>query len=141
MKQLNGTRDIFVSKMNSEYRHLLFLLDRVSRAIENKYSTDATNEVLDDLLEYAQTYFHKEEKVLEHYHWPNLREHEAEHTILIYEIQGMCEKYHTGDLTTTLEAINFLAERLAKHIEGADKHYGLYSNTGKTSQSPIMACA
>ena len=122
----NESYSVFVPEMDKEHRQFLYLLKRVSRAIGKKYSLEATIEVLDDALEYANTHFTAEEKMLEDHKYPGLNEQKAQHAEFIYQMRKLSTSYHEGNPITPLATINYLSEWFIKHIQGTDKLYGLH---------------
>jgi len=78
---------------------------------------------VDDLIEYTEQHFVYEESMLRQRGYSALVEHQELHKSLAAQAHELRDKFRAGDLTVTIETMQFLKGWLTNHILSADMAY------------------
>ncbi len=81
--------------------------------------------VLEELLNYTDYHFKREERIMEICDYPNLHKHRLVHQHLISSVLQKKQRYEAGEETVD-SIMNFLCDWLTGHIVGMDKSIGTH---------------
>jgi hemerythrin-like metal-binding protein len=86
---------------------------------------DATSlaTTVDSMQQYIRYHFSTEERLLEHYDWPGLREHKLLHEKFIAKTEELLRLGAIDVIQALREAFVFLASWIVNHVEGEDQDY------------------
>jgi hemerythrin len=124
----NDSYSVGVIAMDNQHKKIFDLINQLHTAMSTGKGKEVIGNVLDEMLEYTQTHFTAEEKLLEKHNYPKLAEQKKEHAFFIQKVNEMKQKMHAGSLTLSLETSVFLKDWLSHHISGLDKEYGKFFN-------------
>lgn len=112
-----------ISAMDAQHAQLIDMINRLYEAMRSGRASDASGQILTELMDYAHTHFSSEEVLLEKMGYPNLAEHKEVHTKLLQEVADYQRQYQTGKINA-FSLLNFLKNWLMKHIADHDVAYG-----------------
>jgi len=112
---------IGIEKIDQDHKVLVSLVNR-SIVILNSGGQDnkEIQNILDELLDYTQYHFKREELLMKVCEYPGLIKHQQVHQLLIKEVRRRIKEHEIGVLTAK-ELQHFLADWLKNHILGMDK--------------------
>ena len=95
--------------------------------------------ILEDLLahlvDYTSYHFAREAQLMERIRYPEYRQHQLEHAELRAAARAMQDRRASGEITMTIEVMQFLTEWLSRHTATSDCRIGTYM---KTRGSPLV---
>lgn len=112
--------------LDEEHQGLVELINQLCEAIREKRGKDVLGEVLTALLDYTESHFQHEEKLMQQYGFPELEEHQKVHQSLRDTVQEINAKNVAGSEKLAHELYTFLRGWLLGHIVEVDKKYGAY---------------
>jgi hemerythrin len=112
--------------MDQQHKKLVSLLNEFSQALSRGEGKTKLYETLMGLVEYTKKHFKDEEELMASSGFPDLDEHKAIHKQLTNKVINYAVQYNAGELTNTVELLNFLKNWLVDHIQGVDIKYGQY---------------
>lgn len=113
-----------VKEADEQHRKLVELINELYEAMKQGKGREVLDKILDELVKYADYHFSTEETLMSKYGFPELAAHKKEHENFKVKIKEFLEKKAKGEVTLSIEVMNFLKEWLVKHIMGTDKKYG-----------------
>ncbi len=122
----NDSYSVNIKKLDEQHKKLFAMIDELHSAMSSGKGKEVIGKVLDEMLEYTQTHFTTEEKLLEKHHYPHLDIQQKEHAAFIQKVSEMQQKMKNGSLTLSIEVSQFLKDWLTKHILGSDKEYAQF---------------
>ena len=117
-----------IRQIDEQHKKLVSMLNELHDAMLNGKGRDVLSQILDGLAEYTVTHFATEENLMKKYNYPGYVNHKTEHDRFVEKVSEFKEKLSQGQLTLTMEVLNFLKDWLTSHIMGSDKKYGPFLN-------------
>jgi hemerythrin-like metal-binding protein len=115
-----------VASMDEQHKKLFVLIRQLNDAMLAGKGKEVVGQTLDEMIKYVQVHFTAEEKLLSKYNYPGLIEQRREHAAFIEKVSEMQNKLHSGSLTVSVEASQFLSHWISEHIMGIDKKYSAF---------------
>lgn len=111
--------------IDDDHRHLLALFNEFSMAVNAGKGETVIRGVLEELVDYTQYHFAREEMLMLENDYPEYQRHKKMHDIFIRQVDDVCNHLCVGgDMSAFL--LSFLAKWLSGHILGADRRLGHY---------------
>ncbi|RDH85701.1 MAG: hypothetical protein DIZ80_01890 [endosymbiont of Galathealinum brachiosum] len=123
-----------IEDIDNDHKKLLLLLNRSITIANNHLSSNELGGILDELIDYTQYHFKREENIMEENGYPQFDKHRKVHELIVREVQHYKIKYDQGELSVE-KFLEFLSVWLKDHILGLDKSIGEYikgKNTGNS---------
>jgi hemerythrin-like metal-binding protein len=117
-----------VKSIDGQHSVLFELLNDLHAAMLKGEARRLTGPLLQKLVHYTQTHFAEEEKMLAAARYPGLTVHQTKHSDLIKQIEKFAARFEQGEVTLSLDLMNFLRDWLANHIQRVDHEYGPWLN-------------
>jgi len=120
-----------INKMDDEHKELFNRINHLLSALLDRSSGYSITDTVKFINEYIDYHFRDEEKMLESYKYPKLKEHKKLHTTYEKEFKLIEERLRAGEFDATLliEIQDNIVNWLLDHIAKADKQYGIYINS------------
>jgi hemerythrin-like metal-binding protein len=115
-----------VRQIDEEHQRLFALAEKVHRAMLEGEGKAILQALLAGLVAYTSYHFAHEEQLMERIGYPGYREHRAQHEDLRSRAREMQDRLASGELTITIEVIQFLMEWVRKHIASSDCRIAAY---------------
>ncbi len=124
----NSSLETGIEAMDKQHRRLIEICNelyagcRMSRDEAAAYFKKA----IKNAAEYTQTHFRDEEKILQHFNYPEYQAHKAEHEQFIKEILQQAAEFEQGTFSAAVRFSQYLREWILHHIAMEDKKYGYF---------------
>lgn len=116
-----------VGTIDADHKRLVAMANELYEAMRGGKGKDALGKILDGLISYTRTHFAREESYMSLHDYPKAADHRAEHAAFVKKVGEVKAKFDAGDGSVlSMQVLNFLAEWLAKHIQGSDRALGVY---------------
>jgi len=112
----NSKYSVGVKTLDSQHTVLFGLLNDLHAAMLKGQAQSLTGPLLRKLLDYTNTHFSTEEKMLADAGYPGLADHKVKHRALIQKVE----------VTLNLHLMNFLRDWLTEHIQRTDREYSAW---------------
>jgi hemerythrin len=120
----NDRLSVGVESLDQDHKKLLEILNRLYDSVTDGSCGDVIGGVLDELLEYTQSHFSKEESLLEKTKYKGIEAHESEHQTMIDWVTELRTRNGSGvACAPSLETVVNLKDWLFDHILGTDQRY------------------
>jgi len=106
--------------IDSQHKRLIEMINDLHDALARGQVTEGVRRGIIGIVEYTQTHFADEERVMEELGWPGLKEHRKKHHALIRDVQRLLIRLRSGEDVGPLELLGFFRQWLIEHIEGED---------------------
>ena len=117
---------IGIDRIDDDHQVLLELLNHAQQASASGEENMGIS-ILNQLWDYTQTHFHREELVMATCAYPELENHCQVHQLLSRQVDKMRKQLNQGELTTA-DLTTFLSNWLLDHIHGMDRAFAPYCN-------------
>ncbi len=121
-----------IEEMDQQHRKLISLINQFHDALKAGNGDQIAAGILVQLVQYTQTHFAAEEKLMARYGYPEFPNHKKLHTVLVEQVGHMAEKIKSGKMVSPVSIASFLKDWLSQHILGADKLYGQFITVSAT---------
>jgi len=122
--QWSGRYSVGIKELDMQHQRLISLINRLIMVSEtHSIHSEIIKSALGEMTEYAQVHFKAEEKLMEAYGFPLLKEHKSSHldfqvkTMDLYEGKGLSAEQIADDIS------NYLGNWLTHHILQEDMAY------------------
>lgn len=117
-----------VKSIDGQHSVLFGLINDLHEAMLKGHAQRLTGALLKKLVDYTQTHFTSEEKMLAAQKYPGLAGHQAKHRDLIKQVNDFMSRFERGEIGLNLDLMNFLSNWLTNHIQKVDREYGPWLN-------------
>mgnify|MGYP002713064517 CR=1 FL=1 len=117
-----------VEEVDRQHRRLVDLINELHREMSKRRGVGILSRILEGLIEYTETHFAFEEKLMREHGYPDYQAHKAGHEKLHGQVQAFQRRLESGDTHMLSELLTFLSEWLSGHIKGADRAFGPFLN-------------
>lgn len=121
--QWQESYSVGIESLDNDHKKLISLLNQFTTAYDYAMSEEFEREALNDLVNYTQYHFEREEKLLEDNNYEDLEAHKAQHRKMIEQVIAFQNLYNEKGHESLNEISAYLADWLIKHINGTDKEY------------------
>lgn len=116
--------------IDRQHRYLFDLINAFHDAFVEQRERREVLRLLNQLIEYAESHFQDEERLMRESRYPDLERHHAAHARLYERIFALNAKLEDRSLNPTYDTIAFLRTWLSDHIVGDDVAIGAYLSSG-----------
>jgi hemerythrin-like metal-binding protein len=117
---------VCIESIDEEHKGLFQLLNRLYTSLTEGDAQEILAEVIDELFEYTQKHFRREESLLKQVEYPYLKNHIALHEYFEQSIVRYREQLYSDPSSLTIDILSFLRDWLIQHIQGVDMDYVPY---------------
>jgi hemerythrin len=116
-----------VETLDHDHKRLLELFNELlSSGIANRSKEDLSR-LLQELADYTETHFSREELCMEKGGYPDIEAHKQAHRYFVDEVERQKAEFSDSDaVMLRIDLILLLKEWLLEHIQGVDKKYTPY---------------
>ena len=114
------------AEVDAEHRGLFAVGERFERAMLEGKGKDILRELLVQLVRYASEHFAHEEQLMARIKFPGLPEHRKEHEGLRRRVEVMMDRAEAGEITMTIETMQFVMGWIERHVLGSDLAIGKF---------------
>lgn len=123
----NDRLSVEVEALDNDHKQLVEMLNELFDSIRDGAPRATMSRRLDELVEYTQQHFAREESLFAIGSYPDAEEHMHEHSNMTAWLREMRARFERGTVAgPSLEAVNFLKDWLFDHILGSDRKYVAY---------------
>lgn len=133
--QWSDTLNVGHSAIDGDHRRLVSLINQLHDAMKAGKGSDHCTHVLDELIDYTDTHFKREEALMRQTGFEGLGRHKATHDRLIEQVQQLRADMRAGKLSLTVDLMNFLKDWLNNHIMGDDKELAAFLTPGEQAEA------
>ncbi len=120
--QWDDSYSVGVEQIDDDHKQLITLgNDMIKAAVANK-GADIVGEVLNELIEYTEGHFGREEELMVKTNYPEYRDHRVKHKRLMNDVFLFKSQYIAGNVEPSAIS-RFLIDWIVKHILEEDKEY------------------
>lgn len=129
--------------IDAEHMRLVTLINQLHDAMALGWGQQIVSYVLDMLVDYTQTHFATEERLMAFHDYPAAADHKQAHDDLTRQVLELRSQLASGQPVVTVDVMEFLKAWLMDHILGTDMALGsfLTSRVGRTpaAHAPSIA--
>lgn len=124
-KLVEWTEDLSVGiqEIDEQHKVLVSLLNRLYEAIIKQNDNVVIGEILQELHQYTIVHFAVEESLMRIFDYDSYDDHKKHHSDLTRQVVELESKFGSGEVTISMEVLNFLRSWLTNHILTEDKKY------------------
>lgn len=139
----SDTYSVNIPTIDEQHQELVNILNQLFVSVSKREGSKVIAGILDALMDYTQTHFTLEERLMEEAGYPDVESHKLEHKKLIGQLDQLCKKYMLEEKPIYFELLSFLRNWLKQHILGCDSKYSSalqlegYSTTAWEKQAKL----
>jgi hemerythrin len=119
----SDTYSVNIPTIDEQHQELVNILNHLFVSVSKREGNKVIAGILDALMEYTQTHFALEERLMEEADYCDIESHKNEHKKLIGQLDQLCKKYMLEEKPIYFELLSFLRNWLREHILGCDSKY------------------
>jgi len=124
----NHACTVGVSSMDDQHGILLDTMNDLRLASVHGAGREKVCDLLNQFIEFTRMHFLSEEQLMEHYGFPGLQEHRAEHQRLLAQMLEAAQCAHQGESFAMETLLEFLSDWFMEHIGAFDRQYAPWLN-------------
>jgi len=113
-------------EIDNQHKKLIQLINKLHDAMKKGKGSSILDDVLKEMTDYAKYHFGTEEKFMEQFKFPELKEHKEQHHDFINKVGEFTEEMKDSKIGMSLKVMHFLADWLKTHIINEDHKYVPY---------------
>lgn len=113
-----------IESMDSQHKSIIELINKIYNVIRNEESVTSVDEILEEMVQYAEKHLQDEEGFLKTNQFPDLEHHITLHRHYRDNLNELLEKSKKGDAKAMIDTYSFLRQWWTQHIMTEDKKYG-----------------
>ncbi|MBK8870169.1 MAG: hemerythrin family protein [Elusimicrobia bacterium] len=125
----NPSYSVKIGEIDSQHQKLITMINELNDAMLKGKAKDILSPLIDGLIAYTQVHFSKEEMLFDKYKYPDTPAHKEEHAAFVKKVSEFREGFKKGNMSLTINIMDFLSNWLTKHICGTDKKYSDFLNS------------
>jgi hemerythrin len=133
MFQWTADYAVGVRQIDEEHQQLFALAESMHRAMLEGKGKAFLEDLLARLVNYTCYHFAHEEQLMERIRYPGYRQHQQQHEVLRSTVRALQDRSASGEVTMTIEVMQFLMEWLKRHTTSSDFRIGNYMKTSGLS--------
>jgi hemerythrin len=107
--------------IDGDHKKLLSLINNLLATQQCETGTALERQALDELLDYTEYHFKREEDLMTRYGYPDFAEHKAQHDRMRAQVQAHLKRYEEKGRVALPQLANHLKLWLLQHIAGTDR--------------------
>lgn len=115
-----------IESIDHDHKKLLGMINQLQAAAHYKTDDDMVENVLNELLDYTQYHFSREENMMQQCNYPGLDNHKRQHAAMIAQVNKYIKEYRVDKTRTIEDVAVYLKTWLVNHINGSDQSYAPY---------------
>jgi hemerythrin len=112
-----------VKSIDDQHIALVGMVNDLHAAMLKGQARAIAGELLKKLANYTVEHFAYEEKLMASTAYADLATHKGLHEALTKQVMDYIARFEKGDITLSVQLLNFLSDWLVKHIQGEDQKY------------------
>ncbi|MEO5371186.1 MAG: bacteriohemerythrin [Magnetococcus sp. DMHC-1] len=112
-----------ITVVDTDHHKLLDLLNDIHKAMEQGRGAEAVGTILNELAQYTVSHFEHEAEYFRKYNYPETRQHLEIHDKLVHDVTQLIQRFHAGEFTVVMDALDFAKAWLLEHIMDADMKF------------------
>ncbi|WP_448204203.1 bacteriohemerythrin [Azospirillum sp. sgz302134] len=118
------TMSVGVGVLDDDHKKLIDMFNGLLRAGIAEKNRDSLSKLLNDLCDYTNVHFAREEELMERQGYPDLATHKAAHRYFVDEVQKLFQDNDdSNEMMLRIDLILLLKEWLIEHIQSVDAQY------------------
>lgn len=124
----NSRLSVNVAEIDLQHQKLISMINELHDEMSQGKSKDVLGKTVEGLIGYTAEHFKTEEKYSAKFGYPEADSHEKEHLAFVQKVSDVKARFDQGEITISVEIMNFLSDWIRKHIKGTDKAYSQFFN-------------
>lgn len=112
-----------ISAIDEQHKQFIFILEKLSKAVNNNDSREAVGRIFLDLEKYVEYHFGTEEEYFQKFSYMDADEHIKAHRLFEKKLGELKEKYLVDENNAVIDLISFMFDWLINHIQTLDRKY------------------
>ena len=123
MIECNEEHNVDISITDVVQKRFDDILDKFIAAEMHDDDPEKTDEVLQEMMDYAWNHFKTEEAHMQEFKYQDYKRHKEEHLDFVLKTLSYINRVTSGDYQILNEIREYLKQWLVNHIQGTDKKY------------------
>ena len=123
MIEWEDNHSVGVSIIDEEHKKLFDIINKVIVAKQHNDNQNELLEILNEMVEFANTHFKTEETYMIKFKYPEYQYHKEEHLDFSIKTLAYESRVVSGDHHVAIEILEYLKSWLVEHIQRSDKKY------------------
>ncbi|MCP4702464.1 MAG: bacteriohemerythrin [Gammaproteobacteria bacterium] len=124
----NERYSVGVREIDEQHKRLIGFINELHEAMRSGGSKEVLGTVFAGLIEYTMTHFAAEERFMKAMDYVHYAKHKAAHDGLTKRVLELQSGFQTGEITLSMDLMDFLQKWLMEHIMEVDKELGKFLN-------------
>lgn len=126
--QWDDSFSVKVAEIDRQHQQLIGMINDLNDAMRQGKGKAVLGKIINGLINYTTTHFITEEKYFEKFGYPAADSHKKTHTDFVKKVSEFKDEFEKGNITLSIQVLDFLSDWLQNHIKGVDKKYGPFFN-------------
>ncbi len=119
----NDSYSVGNKEMDEQHKKLIDIINKLFKSFKEGNAQEILNDILQEMIDYANFHLNSEEKLLFKYNYPQKEEHEAMHKSFREKIEELKKSLKSESKDAHYEVIDYLKNWWTNHILVEDMKY------------------
>jgi len=112
-----------IASIDAQHKGLFAIGAELYSAMKAGQGKDRMGQILTHLVNYTETHFAYEERLMKHHSYPDFAAHKAIHDDLTRQVRQFNADFQSGHVAMSVALADFIDDWLRKHIGKVDRGY------------------
>ncbi len=112
-----------IDQIDEDHKKLLNMINNLRSSVLCNTGREFERHTLQELVDYTETHFEKEERLMQEYGYPDYEGHKAQHDQMAQYVAGFIRRYDEDGKKVLPDVADHLTRWLIQHINGTDMKY------------------
>jgi hemerythrin len=127
--QWSSELSVNVKEIDTQHKKLVEMINLLHDSMKSGKGKELMGGILNELVDYTVYHFSTEEKLFQKHGYAEYLQHKKQHDDLTRQVADIKSRFEGGQITITVEVMNFLKDWLNTHIKQSDKRYSAFLNS------------
>ncbi|VAW34968.1 hypothetical protein MNBD_DELTA02-207 [hydrothermal vent metagenome] len=116
-----------IGEVDSQHRRLIDVVNGLQAALSEGQAKEVVCNFLSVMEEYSRNHFSYEEELMLSLGYHGYSAKKREHESFLRQLETLSREYRLGNMTVSMNTLNFLKDWLDHHIVNEDREYSPYT--------------
>lgn len=112
-----------IQSIDNQHKEIFQYLNSLLNAMKSGHADKVIYQIVNDMERYSVVHFQKEEFFFQRFNYSGTKEHIEQHQFFIQKVAKLKSDLKSGNISLSIELLNFLKDWIENHIIVLDKAY------------------
>lgn len=112
-----------IPSIDTQHQKWIGMINDLYDAMRSGKGKEVVGKILEEMVQYTQTHFAAEERLMRQYGYPEYEQHKLAHDRFVEKVKDLQARNAAGQIALSAEVFTSLKDWLVNHIQTVDRRY------------------